>query len=249
MLADEKKQEIRLEEEYRFQIRRELESSQRSKRWYETVWSVLNSTFTIFVLGSIVLVSITSYLEYKRQENLTRDTRIRRALELAEEIKWRITNIEIAVERSVHTPPYLYLSTDALQEIREQADGNSCLQEKFKNKKLATLLRDLKNIQLERDYEPFWSLAEHVISRKKDVEREEYVKKELSEDFDSTISFFDEFERFIHHEPIPGEDYESTPWQHGSSFGRARGLNDLLDILSRSKEFIDSFLEYSPVFH
>ncbi len=53
MLTEEEKTKIRLEEVYRFEVQKDLTPDTKQKKWYQSVWSLLNSTFTIFFLSSI----------------------------------------------------------------------------------------------------------------------------------------------------------------------------------------------------
>lgn len=68
MLTEEERAKIRLEESYRIEIQQELKSGTRSKKWYKRVWPLLNSTFTIFLLGTVVLGLFTRYLDERRKD-------------------------------------------------------------------------------------------------------------------------------------------------------------------------------------
>ncbi|MEM7127494.1 MAG: hypothetical protein AAF702_14275 [Chloroflexota bacterium] len=67
MLTENEKQKIQLEEAYRAEIQQNLEDKSPNRPWYAALWPVLNSSFMIFLLGSVVLTSITSYLDFRRQ--------------------------------------------------------------------------------------------------------------------------------------------------------------------------------------
>jgi hypothetical protein len=59
MLTEDAKTRIRLEEEYRLGIRNELESSREGKTWKARIWVMLNSTFALWFLSSVVLGVLT----------------------------------------------------------------------------------------------------------------------------------------------------------------------------------------------
>jgi len=90
MLTEEGKTRIRNEEIFRTEVRRELEvNKSRSRR--ERLWTLLNSSFALWFLSSIVLASLTTALTYyqaERSEQL-RKTEIERRLDT--EISSRIT--------------------------------------------------------------------------------------------------------------------------------------------------------------
>ena len=45
-----------------------LTDEERTKKWYRRVWPLLNSTFTIFLLGTVVLGLFTRYLDERRKD-------------------------------------------------------------------------------------------------------------------------------------------------------------------------------------
>lgn len=68
MLTEEERTRIRLEESYRIEVQQELKSDAKPKKWYKKVWPLLNSTFTIFLLGTVVLGLFTRYLDERRKD-------------------------------------------------------------------------------------------------------------------------------------------------------------------------------------
>lgn len=93
MLTEETKNQINAEEIYRNEVRKEIQKNQKKK---STIWSILNSGFTLFFLSSVVIALIswgyTSWEESKAQELL--DQKIEK-----ENLRLRIRLQEEAIAR------------------------------------------------------------------------------------------------------------------------------------------------------
>jgi hypothetical protein len=60
MLTDEQKAQIRAEEIFRLEIRKELEASHSPSTRWARFWSLLNTSFALWFLSSVVLASLTA---------------------------------------------------------------------------------------------------------------------------------------------------------------------------------------------
>ena len=70
MLSESDKRIIRVEEVFREEVRASL-SSERTSGWIERIWKILNSSFIIFLLSTVVLGIITQQFQ-RRAENQTK---------------------------------------------------------------------------------------------------------------------------------------------------------------------------------
>ena len=87
MLSEEEKAKIRAEEVYRQELRQALERGDRGPFMREKLWSLLNSSFVLWFLSSIVVTALTaSYGVYQR----ARDDEVRR-LELQRRLDTEIS--------------------------------------------------------------------------------------------------------------------------------------------------------------
>jgi hypothetical protein len=98
MLTEEAKIRIRLEEEYRLNIRRELESATVGKTRQSKTWALLNSSFALWFLSTIVLGLITwAYSSYtNRLAGQSAEAERIRHLDL--EISGRISAVPITLD-------------------------------------------------------------------------------------------------------------------------------------------------------
>lgn len=85
MLSEEEKQRIRAEEIYREEVRRELEGDERSRSW-----SILNSPFVLWCLGSVVISGLT-FGHARIQVNRARAQQKSR---VEQEIQYRLSEVE-----------------------------------------------------------------------------------------------------------------------------------------------------------
>jgi hypothetical protein len=90
-LNEDDKARIRAEEIFRGEVHLELEAQRPPKPWHERVWSLLNSSFMLWVLSSVVL-SVVSF-EYARHQARVEQRKLHADLErsLTTEIGNRIS--------------------------------------------------------------------------------------------------------------------------------------------------------------
>lgn len=94
-LSDEEKERIRLEETYRYEIRKSLEDSKPKK---SRIFEILNSPFVIWVLSAIMLSGLTSmYARYaaKAEASKAQSVRIQRIIA---DLQTRIERAKINLE-------------------------------------------------------------------------------------------------------------------------------------------------------
>jgi FlaG/FlaF family flagellin (archaellin) len=92
MLLEEEKNRIRAEEIFRYEVRREIEARRPKDSGGKRLWSLVNSTFGVWLLSSVVLGGLTfAYTTYQQQsaEKMRKAQAERR---LKEEISGRVSN-------------------------------------------------------------------------------------------------------------------------------------------------------------
>ncbi len=109
MLSKEKLHEIEIEEHFRFQTRRTLETSAASGHPRDRLWRFLNSSFGLFLCSSVVLASITGLYSSCTQRHERRLAAGAEINEIIVEIDYRVRQMEfwrsrLAVEPSDTTP-------------------------------------------------------------------------------------------------------------------------------------------------
>ncbi len=91
VLTEREKGKIRAEETFRFELHKQLKAktnSGRSKR--ERVWSVLNSSFILWILSSVVLSSLTAGYTFYSNRRAKAEERSKLEYRLNTEISYRI---------------------------------------------------------------------------------------------------------------------------------------------------------------
>lgn len=103
MLTEEERARIRAEEVFRLETRRELEASKPRPSYREQLWALLNSSFALWFLSSVVLASLGSaYARYQTgQLEQARKVEIKRRLdtEISNRIVEAVTGSRIDVTR------------------------------------------------------------------------------------------------------------------------------------------------------
>lgn len=70
MLTDARKHQIRAEEIFRLEVRRELEAAERPPSVWQRSWELLNSSFVLWLLSSVVLAGAGAlYTEHQNNHN------------------------------------------------------------------------------------------------------------------------------------------------------------------------------------
>jgi len=93
MLTETEKEKIRLEEEYRFEIRSQLQEARKERAFKSKVWSFLNSGFGLWLLAAVLITGAGSlYTQYQhaREERL-KDKELIERLDL--EISYRLSQV------------------------------------------------------------------------------------------------------------------------------------------------------------
>jgi len=103
MLQEEEKTRIRAEEVFRQEVRREIEDRAPKPSKGKRVWSILNSSFALFVLSSLVLGGLTKlYTDYqkRRSEQMQKNETVRRfETEIRNRILEGLTAVRLDSER------------------------------------------------------------------------------------------------------------------------------------------------------
>lgn len=100
MFTNDDKERIRAEEIYRDEVRKELEAQKQSSSKKKTIWEILNSSFALWFLSSVVVASITAlytwYTENEKEE--AKKSEIQRHLDV--EISNRMALASSALRRA-----------------------------------------------------------------------------------------------------------------------------------------------------
>jgi hypothetical protein len=124
MLEDREKKEIRAEEIFRAEVRRELEASRPRLSRSERLWALLNSSFALWLLSSVVLAGLTALVtsyhtnrseELRREETARRlvteiNNRIEEALDALDLDEAGISKGETYVPKDVYTNVVYFLN-------------------------------------------------------------------------------------------------------------------------------------------
>jgi len=92
MLSSEEKSRIRAEEVFRQEVRRELEAGSTPRSRGQKLWTLLNSSFALWFLSSVVIASLTGIVTtYERTHN-EQAQKADRQTRLTTEIGFRVEN-------------------------------------------------------------------------------------------------------------------------------------------------------------
>jgi hypothetical protein len=88
VLTDDEIQRIAEEERLRFRLRSELDSSPKEKQ--SKLWTLLNSPFCLFLLGSVLLAGLTGLFAQIQSHARQREARNQDIIKITTELKYRI---------------------------------------------------------------------------------------------------------------------------------------------------------------
>lgn len=92
MLPEEEKNRIRAEEIFRYEVRREIETRRPEDSRGKRLWSLVNSTFGVWLLSSVVLGGLTFAYTTYQQRSAEEMRKAQTERHLKEEISGRISN-------------------------------------------------------------------------------------------------------------------------------------------------------------
>jgi hypothetical protein len=92
MLPEEEKNRIRAEEIFRYEVRREIEARRPKDSNGKRLWSLLNSTFGVWLLSSVVLGGLTFAYTIYQQQSAEEMRKAQAERRLKEEIIGRVTS-------------------------------------------------------------------------------------------------------------------------------------------------------------
>jgi len=92
MLLEEEKNRIRAEEIFRYEVRREIEARRPKDSGGKRLWSLVNSTFGVWLLSSVVLGGLTFAYTMYQQQSAEKMRKAQAERRLKEEISGRVSN-------------------------------------------------------------------------------------------------------------------------------------------------------------
>jgi hypothetical protein len=92
MLLEEEKNRIRAEEIFRYEVRREIEARRPKDSRRKRLWSLVNSTFGVWLLSSVVLGGLTFAYTIYQQQSAEKMRMAQAERRLKQEISGRVAN-------------------------------------------------------------------------------------------------------------------------------------------------------------
>jgi replicative superfamily II helicase len=157
MLTAEQKANVRAEEEFRLEVRRELEAARLAPP-RNRLWSLLNSSFVLWLLSSVVVAGITAaYTRYQNSYSKERE-RTERVRKLDSEIENRIAQamarMWVDLQGAKHGARYTsvaiytnaarYLNNDFARDATSTADFS--IYPEFRTRTLRSLVTELRTL-------------------------------------------------------------------------------------------------------
>lgn len=158
MLTNEQKVVLRAEEEFRIEVRRELEARRPAASPGSRLWALLNSSFVLWMLSSVVVAGITAVYARSQNEYAAERERTERIRKLDTEIGNRIAqamrrlvvDVQAAKQGSPYTPQGIYfnaaryLNNDFARDTKSTADFS--IFPEFKTRTLRSLITELRTL-------------------------------------------------------------------------------------------------------
>ena len=183
MLKQDEQTRIRDEELFRQEVRRELEASKPKKSAGAQFWSLLNSSFALWFLSSVILTGLTSYWSWHRQQNDEKMKKLSIQKRLNTEVSFRIEEglmaLRLDKERSiVYKPSSIY--TEAKNYLDNKVTGYSVsIYPEYPNRSFRSLLFELHEV-VETSQLPELKQATLMYKRLEDLCDRNYVKIDSS---------------------------------------------------------------------
>ena len=154
MLADNEKQKIKLEEEYRLEIRRQLQEKPEKKSGRSQFWAFLNSSFGLWLLSAVFITGIgaiyTRYQNAREQDSKKKELIERLDFEISFRYSQVLNQLYHLTDRNPKAP--LLASNRSSEEVRKTVEllnqapsGNSAsLYPEFANMGIPALITELR---------------------------------------------------------------------------------------------------------
>jgi hypothetical protein len=210
MLTDEEKNRIRAEEIFRQEIRLQIEMASRTPSGWKRLWSMLNSSFALWFLSSVVIAGltaiVTNYQKRRGEDTQKVDTQKRLNIEIGSRIAEGLVALHLDHDRmdrgQVFFASALYSEALSYLDNRvvfEQKSLDFSVYPEYRTRSFRSLVFELSFVidpselpnlrQADGNYKKLADLADHAVMSE-DVSRPP-DKNTLSEAVKNSISIFD----------------------------------------------------------
>ena len=198
MITDEQKAQIRAEEIFRLELRRELKPSYSRNSRGARLWSLLNSSFALWFLSSVVLAALTSTYaawqakksEEARKAEIARrlDTEIGNRLSQA---LWALRDDEVGIKKgSLYAPRWIYANVgDYLDNFFVHDPSNPrdfSVYPEYRNRSFRSLILELDTV-VNVDAQPDLRMALSAYGRLIDKAQMDSDKPDISTSQDAVV--------------------------------------------------------------